>query len=237
VEVAPVSAVKDHSAVVGRHSSVAAESAAIIFESFPDDTTLLTLFERGMKRAFDVVLAMVGLILFSPLLLLSSLAIQIESRGPIFDRPRRHSYNNKSMLVFRFRCTTTQNIDGVGLATRKRVCATRLGRILHLSGVDGLPQLINVLRGEMSIVGPRAYEAPPGATFEEEIIRILQRRDIKPGLTGWAQVNGYWNENNSFKMRRRMEFDLYYAENWSFFLDMKIILRTLTSKKMYVIAE
>jgi lipopolysaccharide/colanic/teichoic acid biosynthesis glycosyltransferase len=229
-----VSSVEDQSAVVHPHSNVAAESTPIIFDSFPDGTAPLTLFERGMKRAFDVILATFGLILFSPIVLLFSLAIKIESRGPVFDRQRRHSYNNESIGVFRFRCTKTQNIDGVVRATRKRVCVTCIGRILHSSGVDGLPQLINVLRGEMSIVGPRAYETPPDAIFEKEIMRILQRRDIKPGLTGWAQVNGYWDKSNSFSaMRRRIECDLYYVENWSFILDMKILLMTLCSKKTY----
>jgi len=90
----------------------------------------------------------------------------------------------------------------------------------------------------MSIVGPRAYETLSGAVVEEEIMRILQRRDIKPGLTGWAQVNGYWDKSNSFSAtRRRIEYDLYYAEHGSFILDMKIILMTLCSKKAYRITE
>jgi lipopolysaccharide/colanic/teichoic acid biosynthesis glycosyltransferase len=238
VQVSAVSSVQDQSTVVYRHSNAAAEPAPIIFDSFPDGTVPSTLFERGMKRAFDIVLATIGLILFSPIVLLSSLAIKIESRGPVFDRQRRHSYNNDSFGVFRFRCTTTLNITGVVRATRKRVCVTRIGRILHSSGIDGLPQLINVLRGEMSIVGPRAYEMLPGAIVEEEIMRILQRRDIKPGLIGWAQVNGYWDKSNSFgAMRRRIECDVFYVENWSFILDMKIILMTLCSKKPYGITE
>jgi lipopolysaccharide/colanic/teichoic acid biosynthesis glycosyltransferase len=229
VEVAAVSSVKDQSAVVYSRSNVAAESAAIIFDSS-------TLFERGMKRAFDIVLAIFGLVLFSPIILLSSLAIKIESRGPVFDPQWRHSYNNKSIWVLRFRCTTTQNIDGVVQPTRKRACVTHIGRVLHSSGVDGLPQLINVLRGEMSIVGPRAYEMPPGASFEEEIKRIFEGRPIKPGLTGWAQVNGCRDKANSFEvMRRWIEYDVYYVENWSLLLDMKIILMTLCSKTTYAL--
>jgi lipopolysaccharide/colanic/teichoic acid biosynthesis glycosyltransferase len=225
-----VSSVKDRSAVYSR-SNVAAESEALIFDSS-------TLFERDMKRAFDVVLAIIGLILFSPIILLSSLAIKIESRGPIFDRQQRHSYNNNSLLVFRFRCTTTRNTCGAARANYKRLCVTRIGRILRSSGIERLPELVNVLRGDMSIVGPRPYATPSAACCEEQLSRISRHDAIKPGLTGWAQVHGCQNDSNSFRlMRRRIEYDLYYLEHWSLLLDIKIILMTLCSRRAYAGTE
>ena len=225
-----MSSVKDRSAVYSR-SNVAAESEALIFDSS-------TLFERDMKRAFDVVLAIIGLILFSPIILLSSLAIKIESRGPIFDRQQRHSYNNNSLLVFRFRCTTTRNTCGAVRANYKRVCVTRIGRILRSSGIERLPELVNVLRGDMSIVGPRPHATPSAACCEEQLSRISRHDAIKPGLTGWAQVHGCQNDTNSFRlMRRRIEYDLYYLEHWSLLLDMKIILMTLCSRRAYAGTE
>ena len=108
------------------------------------------------------------------------------------------------------------------------MCDTYRG-ILRSSGVDKFPQLINVLRGEMSIVGPRPCTTP-GLVFEEQIPLIARRPNVRPGLTGWAQVNGCGDVSNSLKVIRRIDYDLYYVENWSFRLDMKIILMTLCSK-------
>jgi lipopolysaccharide/colanic/teichoic acid biosynthesis glycosyltransferase len=232
---------KNKSTVIPDPSNSSADTrpAVIISNSCADGAEPSILFGRGIKRAFDIVVASIGLILFSPIFLLSSLAIKIESRGPAFDRQQRHSYyNNGSVGVFRFRCAKIQNCNGAVRATRKRVCATRTGSILRSSGIDGLPQLINVLRGEMSIVGPRAFTAFPGAIFEEKILRTWRGRNFKPGLTGLAQVHGYWDDSNSFGvMLRRVEYDLYYIKNWSFLFDMKIILMTLCSKKHYALTE
>ena len=231
---------KNKSTVILGPSNSTADTrpAVIISNSCTDGTGPWTLFGRGIKRAFDIVVASIGLTLFSPIFLLSSLAIKIESRGPAFERQQRHSYYNESIGVFRFRCTKIQNSNGAVRATRKHVCVTGIGSILRSSGIDGLPQLINVLRGEMSIVGPRAFTAFPGAIFEEEILRTSRRRNFKPGLTSLAQVYGYGDVSNSFGvMLRRVEYDLYYIKNWSFLFDMKIILMTLCSKKHYALTE
>jgi lipopolysaccharide/colanic/teichoic acid biosynthesis glycosyltransferase len=207
---------------------------AIDPETVTNDQALVFLHRVG-KRALDIIVATIGLILFSPILLLSSLAIVFDSRGPIVRTHIRHSYGNETFRVFKFRDTV---IDGDLRASSKGSGLTRVGRILRLSGIDGLPQLINVLRGEMSIVGPCPYIKLPGANFEEQIPRISQQRRIKPGLTGWAQVHGYWNDSNSFGvMQRRIEYDLYYFENCSFLLDMKIILMTLYSRKTYALTQ
>jgi lipopolysaccharide/colanic/teichoic acid biosynthesis glycosyltransferase len=241
VQVVAVRPLKNKSTVIPGPSNSAADTrpAVIISNYLTDGMGRSTLFGRGIKRAFDIVVASVGLILFSPIFLLSSLAIKIESRGPAFDRQQRHSYyNNESIEVFMFRCTKIQNCKGAVRATRKRVCVTRIGGILRSSGIDGLPQLFNVLRGEMSIVGPRAFTAFPGAIFEEEILRTSRRRNFKPGLTSLAQVYGYGEVSNSFGvMLRRVEYDLYYIKNWSFLFDMKIIVMALCSKKNYALTE
>jgi lipopolysaccharide/colanic/teichoic acid biosynthesis glycosyltransferase len=203
---------------------------------FKGDRAAKLLLGRAAKQLFDVIVAASGLVLFSPIYLLSSLAIILDSRGPIVLSHVRHAYGDKIFRVYKFRSTTMPY--SAPEASRHGSRLTRVGRILRLSGIDGLPQLINVLRGEMSIVGPRPYTTPPGAIFEERIARISWLRDIKPGLTGWAQVHGYGDKGNSFEMmRRRMEYDLFYVEHWSFLLDMKIILMTLCAKKTYTPTE
>jgi lipopolysaccharide/colanic/teichoic acid biosynthesis glycosyltransferase len=187
---------------------------------------------RAAKRAFDLIVAVIGLILLSPIFLLSSLAILLESRGPIVCPEVRHGYDNESIGVLKFRST---KMDEAAQAAPRGPCVTRVGRVLRSTGIDELPQLINVLRGEMSIVGPRPYMTIPARIFEEQISRISTWHEVKPGITGWAQVNGCWDESNSFKvMRRRIEYDLYYIENWSLLLDMKIIVSTLFSIRAYL---
>jgi len=187
--------------------------------------------QRIAKRSFDVVVAIIGLSLFSPVLLLSSIAIKLDSRGPIIYSKVRHSYGNKTFRIFTFRCAATEIIEKVVQTVRRDASVTRIGGILRSSGLDKFPQLINVLRGEMSIVGPRPCTTPPGLIFEEQIALIARRPNVRPGLTGLAQVNGCGDVSNSLKMIRRIDYDLYCVENWSFRLDMKIILMTLCSKK------
>jgi lipopolysaccharide/colanic/teichoic acid biosynthesis glycosyltransferase len=196
------------------------------------------LLQRAAKRTFDITLSTIGILLFSPLFLLSSLAVALDSRGPIVCRQVRHGYGNETFRIFQFRCTTSENSNRVVHAARKGVGVTRVGCILRSFGIDGLPQLFNVLHGEMSIVGPRPYTTLPGAIFEDRTLRLLRQHKMKPGLTGWAQVNGYGDVSNSFRaLLRQMECDCYYLENWSFLLDMKIILMTLCSRKTYAITE
>jgi len=200
----------------------------------PNRLALALLFQRAAKRAFDIVVAIIGLIFFSPIFLLSSVAIKLDSRGPILCTQRRHSYGNKVFRIFTFRCTSIESIEVASPTARRGACVTRIGRILRSSGLDEFPQLINVLRGEMSIVGPRPYTTPPDPIFFQEQISLIARRpNITPGLTGWAQVNGYGDVSDPLRVMRRIEYDLYYAESWSFRLDLKIILMTLCSKKTY----
>ena len=183
-------------------------------------------FSRAAKRAFDIVAATVGLILFSPILLVASIAIKIDSRGPVFRLQMLHGYNNEKIQLLKFRTTV------VSLTEKSTSIVTRVGGVLRRTGIDGLPQLINVLRGEMSIVGPAPYVAALNTIFVEQISLIQQRHRAKPGITGWAQVNGCGGESNKV-MRQRIEFDRHYIENWSFLFDIKVVLMTLLSKNAY----
>jgi Undecaprenyl-phosphate glucose phosphotransferase len=192
-------------------------------------------FDRIAKRAFDICAAGLALLVFSPLLLAVSLAIKLDSRGPIFFRQTRHGYNNEVIKVLKFRSMTTIE-DGRGFkqAVRNDPRVTRVGGILRRTNIDELPQLVNVLLGEMSIVGPRPHPIALNEAFAERISPFSRRHKVKPGITGWAQVNGHRGETDTIeKMRRRVECDLYYIDNWSFLLDIKIIVMTLFSKRAY----
>jgi lipopolysaccharide/colanic/teichoic acid biosynthesis glycosyltransferase len=181
---------------------------------------LVFLFSRAAKRAFDVVGAIVGLVLFSPMFLLVAIAIKTDSRGPVFHPQTVYGYNNGNIRVLKFRTT-------IVWGQRKALqYVSRVGAVLRRTGIDGLPLLVNVLRGEMSIVGPAPYNA-------EQVSLIQQWHRVKPGITGWAQVNGCCGDSDKM-IRQRVEFDQYYIENWAFLFDLKIILMTLFSKNAYL---
>jgi Undecaprenyl-phosphate glucose phosphotransferase len=189
-----------------------------------------------VKRAFDILVATCGLLLLLPLFLMVSLAIKLDSPGPVFFRQRRHGYNNRTIRVFKFRSMTTLE-EGCDFkqVVRRDPRVTRVGRILRRTNIDELPQLLNVLSGEMSIVGPRPHATAHNRMFEEKIAPFSRRHNVKPGITGWAQVNGCRGETDTLeKMQRRLEHDLYYIDNWSFLLDLKIIFMTLFSKNAYL---
>jgi Undecaprenyl-phosphate glucose phosphotransferase len=195
----------------------------------------LSAFDRRMKRAFDTVVAAVGLILLAPVFAVVSIAIKLDSRGPVFFLQTRHGYNNELIRVFKFRSmTTTEDGEAFRQAKKNDPRVTRVGRILRRSNIDELPQLLNVLIGEMSLVGPRPHPVALNTTFERQISPFSRRHNVKPGITGWAQVNGYRGATDTLeKMQRRFEHDVYYIDNWSFVLDVKIILMTLFSKSAY----
>jgi lipopolysaccharide/colanic/teichoic acid biosynthesis glycosyltransferase len=178
-------------------------------------------FQRGLKRAFDVLIAVGVLFILSPTLLFISVAIKIDSRGPIFRRYLRHGYDGENFQVLKFRCEQTTQ-DG-----RYGSRLTRVGRILRQTGLEDLPQLANVLRGEMSIVGPMPFVANPTTVLGDQISEYARQHKLKPGILGWAQVHDCWDEKNTGK--RRIKFDGYYLEHWSFLLDMKIIVMALFS--------
>jgi Undecaprenyl-phosphate glucose phosphotransferase len=198
----------------------------------------LSEFDRLAKRAFDICAAGLGLIVLSPLLLMVSLAVKLDSRGPALFRQNRHGYNNEIIPVIKFRTMTVLE-DGETATTFRQakmndVRLTRLGRILRKTNIDELTQLFNVLSGEMSIVGPRPHPLALNAIFRQRISLFSRRHNVRPGLTGWAQVHGWRGETDTEeKMRQRVQHDLYYIEHWSFMLDIKIILMTLFSRSAY----
>lgn len=174
-----------------------------------------------IKRIFDIVAAITGLVLLSPIILLAGVAIKLDSRGPIFSREIAYGYKNRAFRVLKFRSVTA-----CAKANRTNSHVTRVGQVLRQTGIDELPQLLNVLGGAMSIVGPRPY-ARRQDLFEIRLTPVLH--GVKPGLTGWAQINEY---REGFTIaEQRINDDLYYVENWSLFLDIKIILLTLVSLK------
>lgn len=195
----------------------------------------LSVFDLAVKRLFDIFAATVGLIALSPLFLMVSVAIKLDSRGPVFFRQTRHGFNNVPIEVIKFRSMTTlENGDQFTQAAKNDPRVTVVGRLLRQTNIDELPQLINVLKGDMSLVGPRPHATAHNRLFQAKIAPFSRRHVVKPGITGWAQVNGFRGETDTVeKMRRRVEFDLYYIDNWSFLFDIKIILLTLLSKRAY----
>jgi exopolysaccharide biosynthesis polyprenyl glycosylphosphotransferase len=192
--------------------------------------------EQMAKRVFDVVTAMIALVALAPLLAVVAIVIKLDSRGPVLFRQTRHGYNNEVIKVLKFR-TMTELEDGDNFVqvVQNDERITRVGAVLRRANIDELPQLINVLSGEMSIVGPRPHATAHNKLFEDKILLFSRRHVIKPGITGWAQVNGYRGATDTLeKMRRRVEHDLYYIDNWSFWFDLRIIIMTLFSKSAYI---
>jgi lipopolysaccharide/colanic/teichoic acid biosynthesis glycosyltransferase len=172
-------------------------------------------------------------------LVIAAILIKLDSKGPVLFRQIRHGFNNKPIRVFKFRTMTTLEDGCVSFrqAVRGDSRVTRVGRILRRTNIDELPQLINVIRGEMSIVGPRPHAVAHNEMYVDQIVRMSRRHNVKPGITGWAQVNGLRGETDTIeKMRKRVEYDLYYIDNWSLWLDIKIIIMTPFSRSVYATA-
>ena len=193
----------------------------------------------GVKRAFDLGVAVTGLFLLSPLLLIVAIAIKLDSRGPVFFRQLRHGYNEQTISVINFRTTrVVEQFVDLEQVQQNDARVTRVGHVLRRTNIDELPQLLNVLVGDMSIVGPAPLAIAHSKMFEEVIAPFSGGRSVKPGITGWAQVNGYHRETDTIdKIGRRVEYDLYYIDNWSLWFDLKLIFVTLLSKQAYLIGS
>ncbi len=185
--------------------------------------------DGSFKRLEDIVLSSVILLLISPLLLLIALGIKISSRGPALFRQRRYGLNGNIVEIWKFRTmTVSEDGDHVVQATRGDARVTRFGAFLRRHSLDELPQFVNVLQGRMSIVGPRPHAVVHNEQYRRLIHGYMVRHKVRPGITGWAQVNGWRGETDTVeKMRKRVEFDLYYVRNWSFLLDLRIIALTI----------
>jgi Undecaprenyl-phosphate glucose phosphotransferase len=195
----------------------------------------LTAFDQAAKRVVDIALASLILIAVAPLMAMIALAIWAETGGAVLFLQQRHGFNQKPFKILKFRTmTTADDGDRVVQATSGDQRVTTIGRILRRSSLDELPQLINVLQGDMSLVGPRPHALAHTREYEEKIAFYAHRHNVKPGLTGWAQVNGFRGETNApWKMEKRVEHDLYYIDNWSLMLDFKILVMTVLSENTY----
>jgi putative colanic acid biosynthesis UDP-glucose lipid carrier transferase len=181
------------------------------------------------KSITDYALGLFGIFAFAPLMLVIAAAIKLDSRGPVLFAQSRHGYNHRVIRVLKFRTMTVAE-DGpvVPQAVRGDKRVTRIGRILRRTSLDELPQLINVLRGELSLVGPRPHAVSHNDEFAKLLSCYPHRLKVKPGITGWAQVNGFRGETTTVDaMRQRLDLDLHYIKNWSFWFDVKILARTL----------
>lgn len=206
----------------------------------PDRDPLISAIRRSFaperrltKRVFDVVIAALALLILSPVMLAAAIAIRIETPGPVIFRQSRHGYNHRVIEVLKFRSMHHAQADpeAVKVVSRGDPRVTRVGRFLRRSSIDELPQLINVLRGELSLVGPRPHAVDAMSSRQERFERMVHgysaRHRLPPGITGWAQINGWRGEiDDPAKLTARFEHDLHYIENWSLWLDMKILLRT-----------
>jgi exopolysaccharide biosynthesis polyprenyl glycosylphosphotransferase len=183
-------------------------------------------WSRFVKRGFDLAVASVALLVFSPLMLLLAAVIWLEDRGPIFYRQVRMGLDGKPFDIVKFRSMRVgaENESGAKWAERDDPRRTRIGRLIRAWSLDELPQLFNVLVGDMSIVGPRPERPQFVQQFRAEFPHYMLRHKVRAGMTGWAQVHG-WRGNTSVRMR--IEHDLYYIENWSLMLDVKILFMTL----------
>jgi len=189
----------------------------------------LTPLEQALKRLADIVVSLGALICLAPLMLVAAIAIKADSNGPIFFRQTRHGFNGRPFAIYKFRSMSVmEDGDVVRQAQRGDARITRVGYWLRRFSIDELPQLLNVLFGDMSIVGPRPHASAHDRYFTSAIEKYAFRHHVKSGITGWAQVCGARGETDTLeKMQKRVELDLWYINNWSVWLDISIMIRTV----------
>jgi undecaprenyl-phosphate galactose phosphotransferase/putative colanic acid biosynthesis UDP-glucose lipid carrier transferase len=185
--------------------------------------------QRLLKRITDVIVASFGLVFFLPLMAIAAIAIKLDSPGPVVFQQIRKGFNGKQFHILKFRTMTVQeNGPNVVQATRDDLRVTTIGRLLRSSSIDELPQLWNVLKGDMSLVGPRPHALAHDNYFESLLSDYAFRHHVKPGITGWAQCNGARGAMPSIEhTAERVKLDLWYINNWSLWLDLLILVKTL----------
>jgi len=183
---------------------------------------------RAMKRIFDIFFSILIIVLvLSWLLPIIAIFIKLETKGPIFFVQKRSGRNNKEFLCIKFRTMCVNNDSHLKQATKDDNRITRVGRFLRRTNLDEMPQFFNVLFSQMSVVGPRPHMLKHTADYSKLISKFMVRQFLKPGITGWAQVNGYRGQTETLdQMEKRVEYDIWYMENWSILLDLRIILKT-----------
>ena len=182
-------------------------------------------FSLVLKRGFDIISSLTAIVLLIPLWIGVSIAIKQDSKGPVFFKQERRTKDGRvfQMLKFRSMIVNAENI-GTGLFNYENdPRVTTVGKFIRKTSIDELPQLFNVLKGDMSLVGPRPERPLFVEKFSEEIPRYMVKQQVRPGLTGWAQVNGLRGDTS---IRKRIEYDLYYIENWTIGFDFKILFLT-----------
>ena len=186
---------------------------------------LTNLANRALKRMIDIFGASVAIILFSPVMFLAAAGVKLTSKGPLIFKQERVGLHNKPFKMYKFRSMEVQPAEEEkkGWTKKNDPRVTKIGKILRKTSIDELPQLFNVLKGDMSLIGPRPERPYFVEKFKEEIPRYMIKHQVRPGITGWAQVNGYRGDTS---IRKRIEYDLYYIENWSIAFDFKILFLT-----------
>ena len=186
-----------------------------------------------LKTVFDRLVGTLALVALAPVMLMVALAVKLDSKGPALFRQKRYGFNNELIEVFKFRSMYTEQLDikADKLVTRNDPRVTRVGRFIRKTSLDELPQLFNVVfKGNLSLVGPRphAVNAKAAAALYDEVVDgYFARHRVRPGITGWAQINGWRGETDtSEKIQKRVECDLFYIENWSIFLDLYVLAMT-----------
>ncbi|RTL50702.1 MAG: undecaprenyl-phosphate glucose phosphotransferase [Bradyrhizobiaceae bacterium] len=209
--------------LIGNPSYTLKQSLAVEVQRAP-----LLRIEQMLKRLIDILGASLALLLLSPLMLISALAIKLDSPGPVFFRQRRIGFNSNQFVIFKFRTMSVME-DGpvIEHARPGDARVTMVGNLLRQSSIDELPQLFNVLAGQMSLVGPRPHAVAHDDHYGDLLSEYALRHHVKPGITGWAQVNGYRGQIVRVEqMKARVEHDLWYINNWSLLLDLKIAALT-----------
>lgn len=196
---------------------------------------LENILNRIIKRTFDILFSLVVLFFGFPIYILIAIIIKIDSKGPVLFNPVKIGYNRKKFKMFKYRTMviTPPEIHNNLSTIRNDPRITRFGSFIRKHNIDELPQFFNVLKGEMSVVGPRPHRVSLDKEFQNTVDNYMLRHFIKPGITGWAQANGWRGPTDTKeRMQKRVDYDLWYMDNWSFWLDMKIIFLTLFGKEV-----
>jgi Undecaprenyl-phosphate glucose phosphotransferase len=207
--------------------------------TYEGSVPFLDIFEKPIanwdavsKRTFDIFFSVLALVMLSPIMLATMIAIRLESKGPVIFRQKRYGFNNEVIDVLKFRSMFHEmaDPDAKSVVTKGDPRVTRVGRFIRKSSIDELPQLVNVLRGDLSLVGPRPHAVnahTANRLWDEVVDGYFARHKVKPGVTGWAQINGWRGEvDDDEKIRERVNCDLYYIENWSLLFDLHILFIT-----------
>lgn len=181
-------------------------------------------FNKFIKRFMDIVGSFLLIILFSPIMLAVALAVKVSSKGPVIYKQERVGLHNRNFVMYKFRSMKINRCDELHFTTQNDDRTTKIGRFIRKCSLDELPQLFNVLKGDMSLVGPRPERPEFVEQFKEQIPRYMIKHQVRPGMTGWAQINGY---RGNTSIQKRIEYDLYYIENWTLWFDIAILFQTI----------